>query len=122
MDENAGGRRSRAWPTSLREDVIRHALLFLGLAKTLRLKIEHRAVAAMLCHQLVVCPELDDLSVLENTDAVRLANGREAVRNENRRAVPSRGQDALEDLCFAAYIELRGRFVEQDEPGALSDG
>src|ERR1043165_6871971 len=75
----------------------------------------------MLCHQLVMRPELDDLSVLENADADREADGREAVRYENRRTMPRGGQNALEDLGFAAYIELRGGLVEQDEAGASRD-
>src|SRR5437773_6247654 len=75
IEETAGG--------NSREDVMRHALLFLGLAKTLGLEIEHRAVPAPLCHELVVRPELDDASMLEHADAIGQAHGREAVRNEN---------------------------------------
>ena len=87
-------------------------------AEALRLQIEHRPVAAVERHQLVVRAELDDLAVLEHADPIGVAHGREAVRDQDGRAVPRRGQEALEDLRLAAHVELRGRLVEQHDAGA----
>ena len=104
------------------EDVIGRPLLVLGRAEALRLQIEHRAVAAALRHQLVVRAELDDAAVLEHADAVGVAHRGEAVRDEDRRAVARGGEDAVEDLRFAAHVELRGRLVEQHDAGAELHG
>src|SRR5689334_13960894 len=101
---------------------MRHALLFLRFAEALCLKIEHRSVAAVLCHQLVVRPELNDASVLEHANAIGEAHRREAMRYENRRTLSRRCEDALEDLRFAADVELRGRLVEHDDARAHGDG
>ena len=93
-----------------------------SVAEALRLQVEHRPVAAALRHQLVVRAELDDPAVLEDADAIGLADGREAVRDQDGRAVPRGGQDALEDLRLAAHVELRRRLVEQHDAGAQLHG
>ena len=90
-------------------------------AETLRLQIEHRAIAPAERHQLVVRAELDDPAVLEHADAIGMAHGREAMRDEDGRAVARRGEQAIEDLRLAAHVELRGRLVEQDDAGAQPD-
>ena len=100
---------------------MRHALLVVCFAEALRLQVEHRAIPAVLRHQLVVRSELDDLAVLEHADAIGEAHGGEAVRDEDRRAMPRRGENALEDLGFAAHVELRGRLVEQHDARAHRD-
>ena len=82
---------------------------------------QHRPVTASECHQLGVCAELDDLSVLEHADAVRLADGGEPVRDQDRRALTGRGEDAVEDLGLATHVELRGRLVEEHHAGAEVD-
>ena len=64
--------------------------------------------------------ELDDPTVLEHADAVGVADGREAVRDQDRGAVAGGGQDALEDLGLAAHVELGGRLVEQHDAGATA--
>jgi len=56
--------------------------------------------------------------VLEDADAIGVAHRREAMGDQNRRALPRRGEDAVEDLRFAAHVELRRRFVEEDDAGA----
>ena len=87
-----------------------------------RLEVEHRAVAPAARHQLVVRAELDDGAVLEHADAVGLAHGREAVRDEDRRAAARGVEDALEDLRLAAHVELGRRLVEQHDAGAGAHG
>jgi len=56
--------------------------------------------------------------MLEHTDAIGMAHGREPMRDQNRRRVPGRAKDAIENLGFAADVELRRRLVEQHEAGA----
>src|SRR5690348_10202388 len=77
IDESAGGKSSFGF-LPLREDVMRHALL-VGLAESLRLKIEHRAIPSVARHELVVRSELHDLSVLEHADAIGEAHGRKPM-------------------------------------------
>src|SRR6476660_4348666 len=116
MDGSDAGRSS--FLTILREDVMRHALLVRWYTKALRLQVEHRAVAAAEGHELVVRPELDDLAVLQYADAVGETDGREPMRYQNRGAPRRLGQDSLEDLRFAAHVELCRRLVENHEAGA----
>src|SRR6185436_10087593 len=91
IDDSAGGRSSG-------EDFINDPLLVLDRGEALGLKVEHRPVASPERHQLLVGSELDHFSMLEHTDAVGVAHRREAVRNENRRAMSRGGEDAVENL------------------------
>src|SRR3954464_623092 len=115
IDDRAGGRSSCCRSG---EDVILLALLVLRGVEPLRLQIEHRLIASAQRHQLVVGAELDDPTTLEDADAIGLPHGGEAMRDQDGRRVPGRGEDALEDLRFAADVELRCRFVEQHDGGA----
>src|SRR5882672_10176546 len=67
IDESAGGSASAARSG---EDVIRGPLLFACDVEALGLQVEHRAIAAVQCHQLVVRAELDDTALLEHADAI----------------------------------------------------
>src|SRR5437867_798423 len=79
-------------------------------------------VAAARRHQLRVRAELDHLAVLQHADPIGVADGREAVRDQDRRGAPSGGEDAVEDLGLAADVELSRRLVEQHQPGAETHG
>src|SRR5262249_58559043 len=114
-DESAGGISSRAPPRLARpsgENVIRHAFLVFSRVEALRLQLEHGAVTSAERHQLLVTAQLDDAPMLEDADAVRMAHGREAVRDENGGGVAGGIQDAVEDLGLAAHIELRRGLIE----------
>src|SRR6266545_1485379 len=104
IEESAGG--------SSTEDVIGSALLV--LSEALCLQVEHRPIAAPFGDQLVVGSEFDDPAPFEHADAVGVADGGKAVGDQDGRAVAGRGEDPIEDLCFASYIEVRRRFVQQD--------
>src|SRR5205823_3544201 len=91
MDDSAGGKpwssvlSSAAGSCSSREDVEAHLLFaFLGLAggKSLGLQTEHRPVAAVVGHELVVAAELDDRTALDDADPIGVAHRREAVGDE----------------------------------------
>src|SRR4029453_18628055 len=70
IDDSAGGSGSLA---RAGEGGIDCPLLFTGIGESLRLQIEHRAIAAVQRHQLVVRAQFDDASVLEHADAIGVA-------------------------------------------------
>src|SRR6266576_398827 len=121
MDDSAGGSGSIARSRS-GEDVIRRALLLARGAEALRLQIEHRPIPPRKRHQLVVRAELDDPAVLEHADAIGMADRRKAMRDQDGRAMPRHGEQTIENLRFAAHVELRGRLVQQHYAGAHRDG
>ena len=57
-------------------------------------------------------------AALEDADAIGVTHRREAMRDQNRSAVPSSREDTLENLGLAAHVELGGRLVEQHQPRA----
>src|ERR1700684_4108987 len=116
IDDSAGGSGS-----SSDEGLIGRSLLFCKM-EALRLQVEHGPIAAAQCHQLVVRAQLDDAAVLQHADAVSMADGGEAMRDQDGGRLPGGGQRAIEDLRFPADVELRGRFVEQHHTGAEADG
>ena len=69
-----------------------------------------------------MCAELDDPAALEHADAIGVADGGEAVRDQDGGAMPRRGEQAIEDLRFPAHVELCGGLVEQHDAGAQRDG
>src|SRR5207302_320799 len=99
----------------LGEAVISLSLLVLAGGEALCLKVEHRAVAAALRHQLVVRAELDDLAVFEHADAVGMTHRGKSMRDEDGRAVTAGGQDAIEYLCLAPNVELCSRFIQEHD-------
>src|SRR6267143_6005825 len=110
IEDSAGGSGSIARFRS-GEDVICRALLLRDV-EALRLQIEHRSIAPRERHQLVVRAEFDDPAVLQHADTIGVAHRGEAMRDQDGRAMPRRGEQAIENLRFPAHIELRGRLVE----------
>ena len=84
------------------------------------LQFEHGTVAAARGHQLIVRAQLDHPAVFQDADAVGMAHGREAVRNQDGGGVARGGQNALEDFRFAAHVELGGGFIQQHHSRAQS--
>ena len=72
LEGNAGGSGSMRARVSDEDVIVLPFLVF--IAESLCLQIEHRAIAAILRHQLVVRAELDNLAVLEHADAIRVTN------------------------------------------------
>ena len=62
--------------------------------------------------------ELDDASLLEDTDAIGVADRGETVRDQDGGDLTRGGEDAIEDFCFPADVELRRRLVKEHEAGA----
>src|SRR5437660_636773 len=120
MEERAGGNGPISELRS-RENVIRRALLFRDV-EALRLQIEHGPVAAAERHELIVRAELDDAAVLEDADAIGMADGGEAMRDEDGGAMAGGGEEAVEDLGFAAHVELGGGLIEQHDARSELNG
>src|SRR5882762_9615906 len=89
IDDRAGGSGSIVAGARCRsgEDVIRLALLVVRDVEALRLQIEHGAIASGERHQLVVRAVLDNPAVLEHADTIGMADGREAMRDQDGRAM-----------------------------------
>src|SRR6266436_4969936 len=123
IEDSAGGSGS-IFPVPARfrsgEDIIGRALL-VGDVEALRLQIEHRPIAPAECHEFVMRAKFDDPAMLEHADAISMAHGREAMRNQDGRAMPRCGEQAIEDLGFPANVELRGGLIEQHDSGAHPD-
>src|SRR5262245_43857142 len=119
IDGRAGGSGSMAGSG---EDIEGHPLLVFRGVEPLGLQVEHGSIAAPFRHQLVVRSELDHFPMFEHADPVGVTHGGESMRNQDRGAVARGREDAIEDLRFAADIELRGRFVEQHHASAQRDG
>src|SRR6185436_9650927 len=111
---NSSRERTRVAPSG--EGVIDDlfALLVL-LDKTGGLQLEHRSVPSAQRDQFIVASQLDHRTRLEDADSICLTNGREAMRNEDRGTVTSRGEHAFEDLRLAANIELCRWFIQQHQ-------
>src|SRR6185437_12313949 len=103
MDWSAGGRGSSVGSV-LAEGVIKkasggHALL-LGKMEALGLQIKHGTVAAPQSHQLIVRAQLHHPALLQHANAVGMADGGKAMRDEDSGAVPRCRQEAIENLRF----------------------
>src|SRR5580658_1760139 len=77
MDDSAGGSGS-----SSGEGLISGALLF-GKMEALRLQVEHGPIAAAQRHQLIVRAQFDDPAMLQHADTVGMADGGEAMGDED---------------------------------------
>src|SRR5207245_4382434 len=77
--------------------------------------VVERAVAAAECDELGVRAALDDLSLLEHENLIGAANGRQPVRDDERRpALPQRSQSVLDER-YALAVETRGGLVEDED-------
>src|SRR5215472_4204312 len=136
IEDSAGGRRSAgsrspggaACPGSVPasgediEDQLLLAFLRCACGEPLGLQREHRPVAAARRQQLVVAAELGHHAVLDHGYLIDVPDGREPVRDQDRRAPPGGCQDAVEDLSFAPHVKLRRRLVKEHQPGPELDG
>ena len=58
---------------------------------------------------------LDDLALVEHDDLVGVDDGREPVRDHQRRAVAARRVERVLDFLLGVAVERRGRFVEHQD-------
>ena len=79
-------------------------------------------VHAALRDELLVRPHLDDAPLVEDDDAVGRADGRQAVRDDDRRAP---AHDLLEralEARLGVRVDARGRLVEHEQRRVAVDG
>src|SRR6266545_4047208 len=70
------------------------------------------AIPAVHREQLVVRPAFDDFAVLEDENLVGAADGREPVRDDERRASMAQRPEAVLNECLAFAVEARRGLVE----------
>src|SRR3954451_24073698 len=64
---------------------------------------------------------LDDAAVLEDDDAVGATDGREAMRDEDRRQSARQLEEAVEERGLRAYVEVRRRLGENENARSAFD-
>ena len=74
---------------------------------------EASIVRVVLSHELVVCSALDDLAGVKDENAIGIANGREAMRDCDRRSAGGRRVKRRLHLPLALRVERAGRLVQQ---------
>ena len=74
----------------------------------------------MLSNQLVMRAALDDASLFENHDAVAVADGGQAMRDDERRASLHQGIHARLNERLGAGIDRAGRFI-QNQHGRIGN-
>ena len=67
------------------------------------------------CQQLCVPAGLDDTAAIEHADQVGTNDGRESVRDDDRRAALHQAAQRRLDLSFGLAVKRRGRLVEQQD-------
>ena len=82
-----------------------------------RLLLHEAAVEAVLLHERFVPALLGDAPALQDVDAVRAADGREPVRDEDEGARLLQRVDAGPDLLLALPVHAAGRLVKDDVLG-----
>src|SRR5439155_23465826 len=120
---------TRAWWRAL----IRHrgrpdalvvfGLLFVDLELLLEeLPAVHRGVQAVPLEELEVRPALGDDAVVEDEDLVGVLHGRDAVRDDDARALAHHAAQALQDLGFGVRVDRGERVVADEDARILRDG
>lgn len=69
-----------------------------------------------------VAPPLDDPSLVQDDDLVGLDDGREPVRDDERRAPAYGGREVPLDLLLGGRVERGCRLVEDDQAAVLEHG
>src|SRR5262252_4075258 len=90
--------------------------------RRLLLQIDQRMKQAAEPEQLLVRAALADSAPVENDDAVYTLESGQAVRDDERRAVPRQTTDRFLNQLFAQRVHRRGRLVQNQNPGITEDG
>jgi hypothetical protein len=84
---------------------------------SLRLHVKQLRILPVELHQLSVGSLLDDLTVLEHQDFVRVLHGAEAMRDEDDGLALHIFFQRREDFFFRQGVDLSGRLVEDCDRG-----
>ena len=78
-------------------------------------------VFPMLCHQFVMAAALEQASVVQNVDHIRISDGRETMCNDDCRAVFRKLIECLLYFLLRLGIKSRCRFIENDDRRILEE-
>src|SRR5262245_23772377 len=84
------------------------------LAVRLHLPADHVVIRASGLHQFLVRPALDDPPLLHQQDEVGPTNGRQSVRDDERRPVGQKGGHRSLNELLALSVEVACRLVEDE--------
>ena len=85
------------------------------------LLVEHPAIGATERQQLLVCARLDDAAFFEDDDLVGVDDGREPVRDDERRAAGHQFAQRPLDRDLALGVQRRGRLVQEQDGRVAQD-
>src|SRR5439155_26207128 len=105
----------QAWIQGLRRAVAGGRRAESGLADAAAQVAREAAEGSVHCEQLPLGAALDDLSVLDDEDLVRAADGRQAVRDDDRGAAVEQPVERLFDQHFGRPVDVRRRLVEDED-------
>ena len=99
------------------------SILFIRL-ELLLIVLKHieTVISALLFEKLGVVALLDDLAVREVDDIIGVLNGREAVRNDQKRTDIHHLFKRILNKHLGLGVDVRGRFVEDHYLGLVHDG
>ena len=97
-------------------------LRFFLVAENALLQAPKLVVLALLCQQLFVGAPLHDLAVIHDQDEVTIPDGREAVGDDQHRAVCKLVVDHIKDGILCAKVQTAGGFVQNIEVRILQEG
>ncbi len=72
--------------------------------------------------QLLVCALLDDLAMVDDDHIIGIADGAEAVSDDETGTPFHQAQQRLLDTRLGAGVNRGGRFVEDQDGGVCQDG
>jgi hypothetical protein len=84
--------------------------------------VEHLGVAPTRGHQLVVGPDFHDPPPVDHDDPVGAAGGRQAVGDEDGRAVLEQGIERRLDLRLGLQVQVGRGLVEHQDPWVGEEG
>src|SRR4051812_44723568 len=87
-----------------------------------QLLVVELGVVAVPRDELVVRPQLDDAPAVQHRDAVRIADGGDAMRDKDGRTAQHHLAEMLEDLLLGVGIDARERVIEDENPWVADDG
>ena len=88
----------------------------------LTLSVPHAGIKAVLGEQRIVGAALDDLAMVKHDDLVGADDGREPVRDHQRRAVAGNALERVLDFLFGMAVERGCRLIEHQNWRTLQDG
>ena len=79
-------------------------------------------IKTVICNQIFMCSALDDAAVLQNDDQVGVADGREAVGDDQGSTPTHQARECVLDEPLAFRVEGGSGFVEDEQGRILEHG